>query len=140
MDYNKIEDGLYQGGMLGRVPSEINAIINLRSEVNDKLDPGQVRAYVWLPIDDVDFWPGDTWLDTAADILASLRYFGLNVLVHCAAGISRASMVVCGYLIRHRGMTFDQAMEYICKHRPVACPNPTFTEHLKAYSRKLRDR
>jgi protein-tyrosine phosphatase len=138
MDYSKIEEGLYQGGRFGSLSSTINAVVNLRAEANDPIDGNRIRAYAWFPIEDTDYWPGDKWLEMVTDVIASFRQQGFNVLVHCAAGISRASMVMCGYLIRHRGMTYDQAMKHITTRRPLANPNETFTMHLKEYSRKMR--
>jgi protein-tyrosine phosphatase len=138
MDYNEIEPGLYQGSRFTDLPPEINAIVNLRSMVPDNIDPSRVKAYAWFPIPDIQQWPGDNWLEMVVDTIANFRHNNLNVLVHCAAGISRASMVVCGYLIRHRGMTYQQAMDRIGQRRPVAHPNATFVEGLKGYSRKVR--
>jgi ADP-ribosyl-[dinitrogen reductase] hydrolase len=138
MDYSKIDEGLYHGARIDRLPAEINAVVNVCFEFTDKLDPNKVRAYAWLPIWDEQKWPGDGWLDMAADVVASFRHAGLNVLVHCAGGVSRSTLVVCGYLIRHRGMTYDQAMEFVTAKRPVANPNDTFKQGLKEYSRKYR--
>ena len=43
-----------------------------------------------------------------------------NTLVHCKRGHHRSAAVVAAYLVRFRGMTYDQAINYIKKFRPFA--------------------
>jgi protein-tyrosine phosphatase len=138
MTLSKIDERLYQGGQMLKLPSQINAVINLRYEHQEHFPDGQVLAYAWFPIWDELKYPGDEWLSMVADTIAT--FYGnpkLHVLVHCAAGISRASMAMASFLIRHRRMSYEEAMNYICRHRPEACPNPSFVEGLKAYSKRL---
>jgi protein-tyrosine phosphatase len=54
-----------------------------------------------------------------------------NVLVHCAAGISRSSALLIGYLIRKYGMTYDQAEEHLRQRRRIIKPNPGFQKQLR---------
>jgi protein-tyrosine phosphatase len=138
MDYNKIDEGLYHGARIDKLPAEINAVVNLCVELQDKLDPKQVRAYAWFPIWDELKWPGDLWLDAVADTIAGFRRAGFNVLVHCAGGVSRSTLATAGYYIRHRNMTYDQAMKLVTRARPLADPNLEFKRGLKEYSRKYR--
>lgn len=42
-----------------------------------------------------------------------------NVLVHCKGGMSRSPAILCSYLMRKYGLTFDQAYEILKQRRPV---------------------
>jgi hypothetical protein len=64
----------------------------------------------------------------AASIHASLLA-GVNVCVHCAAGISRSPTVVADYLY-----SYHQELEplvYLRRYRSIINPNPTFVSLLK---------
>ena len=43
-----------------------------------------------------------------------------RVLVHCSAGIQRSCAVVACYLVEYRGLTAEEAVEYIRRKRPIA--------------------
>ena len=60
------------------------------------------------------------------DALAS----GGGVLVHCWAGKSRSSSIVAAYLIKHKHLTRDEALEQIRVSRPQAKPNPLYMTQL----------
>ena len=45
---------------------------------------------------------------------------GQNVLVHCFAGQQRSAAVVAAYLIKKKGMTPDEAVEYVRSKKPDA--------------------
>jgi protein-tyrosine phosphatase len=47
-----------------------------------------------------------------------------KVLVHCRAGASRSVTVVCLYLVKHEGLTFDEALQKVKQERNRANPNP----------------
>lgn len=55
---------------------------------------------------------------------------GNKVLVHCNAGISRASSVIIAYLIKHQGMSYKQALEQVRQNRSSARPNAGFEAQL----------
>ena len=47
-------------------------------------------------------------------------YSGKNILIHCAAGISRSSSVVAAYLIKYHKMEIDNSITFIRTKRPIA--------------------
>ncbi|CAK6976752.1 dual specificity protein phosphatase 19-like [Scomber scombrus] len=55
------------------------------------------------------------------------------VLVHCNAGVSRASSVVIGYLMLKEGLPFDDAYGQVKLARPSTRPNPGFYRQLQNY-------
>ena len=66
----------------------------------------------------------------AQDIHCSL-ISGINVCVHCKAGISRSSTVVLDYLLTHHFQNFDDAYKYLLACRPIIEPNPGFMKLLQ---------
>jgi protein-tyrosine phosphatase len=45
---------------------------------------------------------------------------GHNVLVHCAAGQQRSAAVIAAYLMKTKGFTVDQAIEFVKSKKPDA--------------------
>ena len=61
----------------------------------------------------------------------SHRKAGLNVLVHCRAGIHRAPAVVVHYLQRYKGMSMINAVNLVRSKRSVALMDgSTFSLHI----------
>ena len=76
-------------------------------------------------------------LHEAADFIHESVKVG-SVLVHCAAGISRSTTCLIAYYIKYRSMTFEEALAFIRKNRPIACPNTGFQKQLKRFENELR--
>lgn len=63
--------------------------------------------------------------ENLAEPVAFLKIFldaGHRVYVHCNAGICRAPATVIGYLCLHKGMTIEQALEFLRSNRPQVNP------------------
>jgi predicted protein tyrosine phosphatase len=58
-------------------------------------------------------------------------------LVHCAAGISRSSSIVAGYLMAAHHLTADAALAYLIERHPRANPRANFRRQLAAYAEAL---
>ena len=77
---------------------------------------------------------GDEDLDTPK-LAAALQFVdAAPTLVHCEAGVSRGPAVVIAYLIRHVGMTFEQAHAVVRAARPQVDVNFGFLIQLKQFS------
>jgi len=59
------------------------------------------------------------------------------VLVHCAAGISRCSMLLSSYMMKKYKMDFDSCISKIKAARPCCQPNAGFVKQLKEYQKNL---
>jgi protein-tyrosine phosphatase len=60
-----------------------------------------------------------------------------NVLVHCAAGISRCSTLLIAYMMQKYRWDFDHSLRTIQANRPCCQPNTGFTRQLRELQDKL---
>ncbi len=58
-------------------------------------------------------------------------------LVHCYAGISRSATLVISYLMKHKGMSLNAAIQHCRKVRPIVNPNHGFIDQLSKFERLL---
>ena len=58
-----------------------------------------------------------------------------HVLVHCKAGVSRSASIVAAYLMRHKSMTLDKALEHLRSCRPIVSPNKGFLTQLRNWEK-----
>lgn len=65
--------------------------------------------------------------------IESVRESGGRVLVHCLAGISRSATICMAYLMRARGLTLDEAHDYLKQRRPLISPNLNFLRQLAEF-------
>lgn len=93
-----------------------------------------------IALDD-DFLENETMarnLPIAVAVIESATSFGNDgVLVHCVAGMQRSATVVCALLMKRRGWTPSQAMQYMQTiKKETFRPYPTFSRALDDYYRK----
>ena len=60
-----------------------------------------------------------------------------NILVHCAAGMSRSASLVALYLMKEKGWDYDICYQFMKERRPVVDPNYGFVEQLREYYDKI---
>lgn len=70
------------------------------------------------------------WMD---QVLANTNN---KLLVHCARGASRSASFVIGYLMHSKGISYDEAFDYVTSIRPHVLPNPGFERQLREYFAK----
>lgn len=56
-----------------------------------------------------------------------------NVLVHCAAGISRCSLILISYMMKKYGKGYEECLEIVKAARPCCQPNMGFVKQLKEF-------
>ncbi|XP_040828313.1 dual specificity phosphatase 28 [Ochotona curzoniae] len=76
---------------------------------------------------------------TCAAMEAAVRAGGA-CLVYCKNGRSRSAAVCTAYLMRHRGLSLEEAFRMVKSARPVAEPNPGFWSQLQQYEQLLQAR
>lgn len=65
------------------------------------------------------------------------RKAGRNVLIHCAAGISRSAALLISYMMNKYHTAFEACLHYVAKKRPCVMPNAGFVLQLKRYGSDL---
>eukprot|EP01015_Nassula_variabilis_P017222 TRINITY_DN2697_c0_g1_i10.p2 TRINITY_DN2697_c0_g1~~TRINITY_DN2697_c0_g1_i10.p2 ORF type:complete len:147 (-),score=43.27 TRINITY_DN2697_c0_g1_i10:135-575(-) len=61
-----------------------------------------------------------------------------NVLVHCAAGVSRSPTIVIMYLVKKQNMTVGEAFSFVQAKRSCIQPNKGFLEQLQKFEKLVR--
>ncbi len=62
-----------------------------------------------------------------------------NVIVHCAAGMSRSASLVIAYLMIENNWQYEEAYNYVKRKRPIIDPNNGFIKQLKAIEYKIKN-
>ena len=115
---------------------KVTHILNVATWVDNHF-PSKIKYKNLKILDTIDFHILP-FFDVAFRFIEEGRKEGC-VLVHCNAGISRASTFVIGYLMKTEGKTFLQAFEHVKSKRPSTWPNPGFKVQLETYGERLRD-
>lgn len=55
-------------------------------------------------------------------------------------GISRSSTIVIMYLMRAKGMKYEEAYALVKQQRSFIRPNPTFAKQLQMYEQQQQDK
>ena len=131
MEVWKIKEGLYQSSKIDDLEVfesyKFDAVIDLEGGF-DKIHKQEV-IYLYFHFYDAPWLPNHQRLRTAASLGFSLWRGGDRVLVHCAQGINRSSLIN-GVILNLHGYTGKEAVEIITAARPGALLNPIFRIYL----------
>lgn len=75
--------------------------------------------------------------EEAIEFIEEARNANAKVLVHCQAGISRSPTIVIAYLMKLKGLKFNDAYNRVRELRPIIAPNLIFMSQLMDYETKL---
>jgi protein phosphatase slingshot len=128
-EFALIEDGLYMGGLVEEAPPGVTAVLNL-CEFPDQYE---CEVHVNKPIRDAAPAPSLDWLAEQVAFVQTQRRAGRTVYVHCFQGASRSGLVVTAYVMRERGWTRDQALDFVRSRRPQLRPNSAFMRLLSEW-------
>ncbi|XP_067466774.1 dual specificity protein phosphatase 19-like isoform X2 [Thunnus thynnus] len=109
---------------------KVSHVLNVAYGVTN-LFPDQL-VYKTLQILDLPETDITSYLGECSSFIDQAREQGV-VLVHCNAGVSRASSIVIGYLMLREGLSFDDAYSQVKLARPSIRPNPGFYQQLQSY-------
>lgn len=81
-------------------------------------DKQVIPYHLKIPALDYETFSLDPYFEQAADFIESNLHV-TNVLVHCMAGVSRSVSFTIGYLMKYRGMQFEDALNLVRSRRPI---------------------
>jgi atypical dual specificity phosphatase len=97
----------------------VTAVVNTCAEYEGPVDAYAAEGINQLRVPTVDFTHPDLEsVSRAVDFIQQETRDGGTVYVHCKAGRARSATVAMCWLIRHRGMTPEQAQTLLLEKRP----------------------
>jgi atypical dual specificity phosphatase len=134
--------GMHQPGLLGDMDGDfaalnalgVDTLVTLTEAPLDTsaADPGRLRV-LWLPIDDMQA----PELDACRQLLSELNVEmeqGRHVVFHCRGGLGRTGLMLACFLIAHRGMSPEQAIEHVRKVNPNYIQSQVQVDFVKAFA------
>ncbi|EFO62427.1 Dual-specificity protein phosphatase [Giardia lamblia P15] len=140
VNFNEVLPGLYIGNVRSRnydsSPEKCKTCISVG--VYDMGKPGWASNYYFYKLldrRDVPYEVMHTIVFSAAEVIN--KCISRGVLVHCGVGVSRSALVVIGYLMINKNMSFSDAYALLRSKRPCVNPNDGFVEFLKILDSQL---
>ena len=107
------------------IPFDTSIPRQYRVPVDDNLQEPEIR--------NLELWSYEIVYKIAHEMRRAQKD-GTAVLVHCAAGMQRSAASVAMYLIAIKGLTADQAMEFIQSKRSIAFrPSANFEKAIRGF-------
>ena len=78
------------------------------------------------------------WFAEAFSVIDSVLEAGESLLISCSEGVSRSATLVMAYLMKQRGLSFDEALAAVGSIRPVVNPHAVFVSLLQEYDAILQ--
>lgn len=104
--------------------------------------PGEVKDMHYVRYNIADFYDQQIskYFDDNCSWIDKKRQEGRNVLVHCAAGVSRSASFTIAYLMNRHDMDYLSALAFVKQKRKVINPNSGFRKQLQEYEKNLFSR
>ena len=98
-------------------------------------DPVHQIEYLYLQIDDSPTENIFSHLSSVIDFIEKRPH--TNVLVHCVSGISRSGACVIAYVMKKKGLKYEEAWEFVKSKRSIVHPNSGFKAQLKRFQTEV---
>jgi len=116
---------------------------NIRFVVNisgEKYSKNENIQYMNLKVADTPTANLKRFFFKTSDFIDQGLHQNKAVFVHCLMGVSRSSSIVIAYLMIHRNMSFQTALELVRSKRSCVQPNPGFVKQLLQLETFLKQR
>lgn len=139
---SQITPQLYVGGQFRRRGWRtlqgwgISAVVNLRSEFDDRQLGVDLGRYLYIPTED-DHTPSVDELRQGAEFIAEEIHRGGKVYVHCGSGVGRAPTMAAAYLVS-LGHVPTEAWEIIRRARPFIRPTRVQREQIERLAQEIQ--
>ena len=127
----KLTEGLYQSGFPDFeeiIKNNIKLVIYLgKTTINlpDSIEPEEDFSYIWWPFTDGPM-PDTRILKGLADIAVGFLKKGEKVLISCAAGVNRSSLLASLIMMKFLKIDANEAISKIREKNPFALFNENF--------------
>ena len=141
-DYNWILDDLALGNIVVGKNLDylksigIDVIVCALPELPLPIEAYEAKGFslLHIPIDDAESVDIGRWFEDVTYFIMMHRLMNRKTFVHCYAGISRSSTLLCSYLMNLFCWDEVKALFWIRDKRPCVSPNSGFLRQLKQYS------
>ena len=154
-DYSIIKNGIFIGNVhsvIGNystndddILSEINIKVVISALTEEEYEDYMIGEqdfhnieWIRLVIDDDKDEKISQYFFEVHNIINKALVENKNVIVHCAAGISRSSSLVIAYLMIENRWLYEEAYNYVKSKRSIINPNIGFVKQLKALEYRLK--
>jgi predicted protein tyrosine phosphatase len=143
LNVTQIDDVLFVGGQFAAAQwpklhaCGVRAVLSLQAEREDSFHGPPPDRALRLPVEDYHP-PTVDQLHAAVAFIRSAHTDRLPVLVHCHAGVGRASLTASAYLMT-QGLGYIEAFSRIRRARPIVALNAAQLERLIEWERVLVD-
>lgn len=116
----------------------VTHVLNVAKEVPCRAEleamEGGDFSHKRIPLQDCHSEDIGEHFEEAFEFIEEAKAANGKVLVHCRRGISRSPAIVVGYLMRHNGYTYEDALEFVKSKRSCVSLNLAFRTLLEEYS------
>lgn len=150
-DLHEIVPNLFLGNMWATDPNVLNehgieVVLNVsRPETDVNKKRYKLHSHLVLQIDDIASASDKMIKEIIPKAMQYIDQFlhpsapkQRRVLVHCVAGVSRSTTVVCAWLMKTYGMDRDKALTFVKSRRSIVHPNDGFMNVLKQWETYLK--
>lgn len=99
-------------------------------------DDKETIRYCTLPMIDLPLFPLKNYIDEASQFIHESIQSGGVVFVHCFEGKSRSVSCIIAYLMEHKLMSLEEALQFVQSRREIANPNFGFRYQLLKWGNK----
>ncbi|PVV04312.1 hypothetical protein BB560_001184, partial [Smittium megazygosporum] len=135
---DKIEEGVYLGNDNAEkdLQTLLDANIKIIISVLTDFEPSHKQfKYTIIPALDLPTTNLIQYFDQTNKIISESIKNKENILIHCAAGQSRSVTILAAFLMKSRGLSRVDALNFIRASRPQIKPNDGFIAQLDLYQK-----